>query len=439
MNRARQIRSLTSSQSVAIASLLLAITLVATITTTGWAQSPNYSEAVLYSFTGAPDGAAPEAALVRDAHGNLYGTTVYGGNPSCIVGAGGCGTVFQVDRTGKETVLHTFGGTGDGGLPYAGLLRDPSQGDLYGATFSLGTSGKGIVFKLDASGNETVYHNFTGSGGDGAGPIGGVVGDTQGNHYGTTVNGGNLACYDSQDGDYGCGTVFKVDTTGKLTPLYTFMGAGGDGANPQATLAIDNQGNLYGTTTYGGNNSACSIGGTLGCGTIFKVDSSGNETVLYRFNGAPDGAYPEGGLLRDVQGNLYGTTAGGGASYRGTVFKLDTSGHETILYSFTGAGGDGAYPYYVVLVSDGQGNLYGTTSSGGSANYGTVFELDTNGKETVLHSFTGGNDGQYPYAGVVRDVLGNLYGTTTSGGASNLGTVFKLTRTVPPCVFCTPQ
>jgi uncharacterized repeat protein (TIGR03803 family) len=360
---------------------------------------------------------------VQDAKGNLYGTTALGGNPGCYTD-NGCGTVFKLDTTGKETVLYSFTGGSDGANPFGGLVR--ILGDLYGTTDLGGAYGGGTVFKLDTAGKnagqETVLHSFGGAAGDGATPdIGGQVRDSQGNLYGTTLNGGtNFSC------PPGCGTVFKVDTAGNETVLYSFAG-GNDGANPEAHLVRDMQGNLYGTTLWGGAH---------GWGTVFKVDTLGNETVLYSFNGTGgDGENPLGGLVRGSKGNLFGTTSFGGAYGNGTVFKVDTTGNETVLYSFTG-GADGGVPRAGLLRA--QGNFYGTTKVGGdlgcsSVGCGVVFKVDATGNETVLHAFTL-TDGAYPDAGLIRDKQGNLYGTTLGGGnvgcqpgLGGCGTVFKLT------------
>jgi uncharacterized repeat protein (TIGR03803 family) len=196
--------------------------------------------------------------------------------------------------------------------------------------------------------------------------------------------------------------------------LYSFKGK--HGANPSAGLIQDKKGNLYGTT---------SEGGAYKLGTVFELKTNDKEKVLHSFTGGVDGAYPEAGLVRDSAGNLYGTTEGGGAYGAGVVFKLDKTGAESLLYSFTG-GADGANPW-AGLVRDSAGNLYGTTEAGGADNDGVVFKLDTTGTETVLYSFTGGADGAGPVAGLLRDSAGNLYGTTTNGGACiNCGLVFKL-------------
>jgi uncharacterized repeat protein (TIGR03803 family) len=262
-----------------------------------------------------------------------------------------------------------------------------------------------VVYKVDTAGHSTVLHNFTG-GADGGDPYGGVIRDSKGNLYGTAQLGGAS----------GAGVVFKIDSSGIETVLYNFTG-GADGAYPLDGVIRDASGNLYGTTNGGG---------ASGAGVVFKVDRSGNETVLYSFTGGTDGSYPWGGVIRDSKGNLYGTTSAGGASGAGVVFKVDTSGNETVLYSFTG-GADGATPLWVVLARDSAGNLYGTTSAGGGAsNAGVVFKVDTSGNETVLYSFTGGTDGGNPYVGVIFGPTGKLYGTTAFGGQTNAGVVFEI-------------
>jgi uncharacterized repeat protein (TIGR03803 family) len=203
--------------------------------------------------------------------------------------------------------------------------------------------------------------------------------------------------------------------------LYIFQGtANHDGSNPAAPLIRDSAGNLYGTTYYGG----------VGNGTVFKLDPSGTETILYTFPGGKRGAHPSGGLVRDGAGNFYGVTFAGGTAGGGTVFKLSKAGRESVLHSFTGTGGDGIKPMGS-LIRDSAGNLYGTTSQGdaGTCQYGTVFKLDPSSKETVLYCFAGvQGDGRNPSAGLVRDSVGNLYGTTYSGGTQGegFGTVFKI-------------
>ncbi|MGO9540264.1 MAG: choice-of-anchor tandem repeat GloVer-containing protein [Terriglobales bacterium] len=270
----------------------------------------------------------------------------------------------------------------------------------------------------------TVLYTFTG-GADGAVPAG-LIGDKEGNLYGTTNSGGNdTGC--SSFGVPGCGVVFSLDGAGSQTLLYTFTG-GTDGGIPLAGPIRDAKGNLYGTTSSGG-------GGILPAGTVFKLDNTGQMTVLHSFCSAAncvDGNTPYAGVIRHA-GNLYGTTNGGGPSNSGVVFKLDPTGAETVLYSFAG-GADGANPF-AGLIRDEAGNLYGTTSAGGSSGSGTVFKVDPAGNETALYSFTGGTDGGYPEAGVIRDGKGNLYGTTFFGGlapppcSSFCGVVFKVDTT----------
>ncbi len=413
------------------AALLPVIALVLALLATGSAYAQTYTENVLHFFAGPPDGSDPGSGnLVRDAQGNLYGVTFEGGTSGNCYGVG-CGTVFKVHASGGETVLYSFTGPPDGDSPYSGLVLD-GKGNLYGTTPFGGTStacgvGCGTIFKIDAGGRETVLYNFTGTGGDGAQPSSTLVLDAQGNLYGSTSYGG-VACPLS---GYGCGTVFKLDTTGRETVLYRFTDLGGDGAYPGGNLVLDASGNLYGVTGAGGSN---------GTGTVFKVDTNGHEIVLYSFGEPPDGTEPAS-LTRDAQGNLYGVTFNGGtgtSSYCpyigcGTVFKLDTTGRETVLHSFTGTGGDGANPVGT-LVQDEQGNLYGTTTAGGTAydfcagGCGTAFEVDPTGKETVLYSFIG-TDGQDPTAGLAPDEQGNLYGTNGCPPQHNeggCGTVFEL-------------
>jgi len=392
----------------------------------------------LYSFTGGADGYGPLGTLIKDKAGNVYGTAVYGGiqNPNCNVNGAGCGTVFELTPSGRGwtfNVLYGFGGyPNDGANPYFEALAFDKAGNLYGTTMlggdlscSLGAPGCGTVFKLTPSGGgwtESVLYNFTGAmgeywpraalvldkkgnlystiaaevfeitasrtekafyyfkgGADGYGTWAGLVFDQKGNLYGTTANGGGSGCWGS-----GCGTVFKLAPDGTETVLYRFAG-GVDGYSPMAGLVLDKRGNLYGTTELGGG---LGCGGS-GCGTVFEVTPTGTETVLYSFQGTPDGSYPRGGLIFDKEGNLYGTTWLGGSpcwGYCGTVFKLTPSGGtwtETVLHSFCSAGGypcpDGAGPQGSLLLKG--GILYGTTSGGGANNLGTVFALNPRQKK----------------------------------------------------------
>jgi uncharacterized repeat protein (TIGR03803 family) len=272
-----------------------------------------------------------------------------------------------------------------------------------------------------------VVYAFTG-GTDGGNPNAGLVQDPAGNLYGTTLQGGSCNYL------MGCGVVFKIDSAGTETVLHSFVG-GEDGAYPwTAGLLRDFNGNLYGTTLYGGGGSCYE-----GCGTVFKVDPTGKETILYAFTDQDDGAFPQSDLIADDAGNLYGTAESGGTGQRGTVFKLDKTGKVTALYAFTG-GADGSSPY-AGLVRDPEGNLYGTTYYGGKIDCfpeqgcGVVFKLDKAGRLTVLHTFQGGADGSFPVGDLVRDKAGNLYGVTMTGGdlscnrwyLPGCGVVFEIT------------
>jgi uncharacterized repeat protein (TIGR03803 family) len=399
-----------------------------------WAQT----ESVLYSFCGqtnCADGALPYAGLVFDQKGNLYGTTFGGGGTFC---KNGCGVVFQLTPDGKETVLYAFcaqTNCTDGADPEAGLVFD-QKGNLYGTTFYGGAYGEGTVFKLTPQGKETVLYSFCAQSGcaDGKRPYAGVILDQKGNLYGTTVEGGAS----SSCNGYGCGVVFKLTPQGKETVLYTFCSDHNctDGAGPYAGLVFDQKGNLYGTTAGGGAHG----------GTVFKLTPKGKETVLHSFCAqinCSDGAFPNAGLVFDQKGDLYGTTTNGGSGkgcpYNdggcGVVFMLAPEGKETVLYSFCAQYNciDGAGPF-AGLVFDQNGNLYGTAGGGAPRAGGVVFELTPKGKETVLYSFCWQDnctDGQNPYAGLVFDQKGNLYGTTASGGAYGCGygcggVIFKL-------------
>jgi len=383
----------------------------------------------LYSFTGGADGATPYGGLVVSKGGAVYGTTYSGGSSAF-------GTVFELNNVSgswSQSVAHSFTGyPNDGSNPYDSLTMS-SSGALYGTT-SIGGIGSGAVFELTRAGGawtENLLYNFGGqsSGQDGAGPVAGVVIGAHGKLYGTTIKGGTM----------GNGTVFqlappaKPGRAWKETVLYRFTGLNGDGAFPEGGLVIGNNGTLYGTTENGGSGCACGI--------VFKLTppttkgGAWTETILYSFQGASDGAYPEGALVLAGNGSLYGTTYQGGPAGLGTVFELapPASGGKTwtktTLYSFL-AGSDGAYPF-AGLTPGSNGTLYGTTTAGGNTGNGTVFELTPPAAaggawtESILYSFSG-SDGSAPYAGVVFGNNGALYGATTAGGVGS-GTVFELT------------
>ena len=335
--------------------------------------------------------------------------TLYG--TTSYGGAHNLGAVFEL-TPGSEKVLYSFKGGSDGSIPWAGLID--VGGALYGTTSSgggtscyNGYSGCGTVFKLTSTGEETILFRFQG-GSDGAFPLGGLV-DVRGTLYGTTNGGGGGPC----DGGYGCGTVFNLTGTGTETILHRFKSGSADGAFPIAGLIYDKD-SFYGTTTGGGSN--CDHG--TGCGTVFKITQSGTESVLHRFAAASDGTTPYAGLT-DIGGVLYGATAVGGTGGGGTIYKITRSGAESVVYSFKG-GGDGGGPRAAPISVDGA--LYGTTQYGGTNNLGTIFKISPSGVESVLYSFTGASDGEIPYAGLIN-VSGALFGTAFRGGVGN-GTVF---------------
>ncbi len=363
--------------------------------TTAERARPAVAYEVLYSFAGGSgDGEYPRGALILccKSKGTLYGTTFRGG-------ANGLGTVFSVTTSGAESVLHSFGGSGDGQNPDAGLHSVDRT--LYGTTYAGGVNGYGAVFSLTPSGTEIVLHSFGGSG-DGENPTARLIVccEVKSTLYGTTDYGGT----DDE------GMVFSVTTSGTETVLHSFDVR--DGQSPTAALVKVNR-TLYGTTV---------LGGAQGYGTVFSVTTSGAETVLHSFGGSGDGENPYAELLK-IKGTLYGTTLLGGAQDYGTVFSVTTSGTETVLHSFKGGSADGELPYAGLVKV--KGTLYGTTDAGGTNGKGTVFSITPSGSETVLHSFGGSGDGENPMTDLVN-VRGTLYGTTSAGGANGYGTVFSL-------------
>jgi uncharacterized repeat protein (TIGR03803 family) len=363
--------------------------------------------------------------------GLLLDKTVVYGTTYQGGGPNDAGTVFRIVGNGREAILHRFGLHAPPGYragPEGNVIIDGS-GNLYGTTFEGGAMRLGTVFKLDPKRHQTVLHSFSGA--DGGYPYAGLIRDAAGDIYGTTEGGGDLSC---GPGGTGCGTVFKIDTKNRETVLYVFTG-GTDGAQPYGGLVRDSTNNLYGTTVSGGTSDCAGEG----CGIVFKIDASGHETILHRFTDGADGGNPYDGLIQDAAGNLYGTTSSGGTHIEGgTVFKVDVAGNETILYNFTD-GSDGGGPF-AGLLQDAEGNLYGTTEFGGDlscsvlgiAGCGTVFKLDTRGREAVLYRFKAGADGVAPIAGLAMDREGVIYGTTSEGGnpkcnaGIGCGVVFEL-------------
>jgi uncharacterized repeat protein (TIGR03803 family) len=392
------------------AALMLAVVLALGVVAPQSAQAQTLS--VLHKFAGKPDGAGPFAGLVRDAAGNLYGTTVYGGS----TGDPGYGVVFKVDSSGAETVLYSFTGAADGAYPYGGLVQD-TAGNLYGTTVQGGAYGCsgygcGTVFKVSTKGKETVLYNFMGGSSDGCYPDAALVRDSAGNLYGTT-----RSC-----GASGYGTVFRVSQGGTEAVLHSFVGGASDGAIPLwGGLLMDTKGNLYGVTEAGGGTGCIDA---YGCGVVYRLNKNGVLTVLHGFaGGTTDGCTPYGTPALDAKGNLYGTTDACGSFGYGTVWKVNTQGVETVLHNFARGSRNGVAPYAGVVI-DAEGNLYGTTSFGGAFDHGALYELGKQGKFTALYSFSGLS--RKPIGAVIRDAKGNLYGTAFEGVSSG-GTVWKLT------------
>jgi len=385
---------------------------------------------LLYSFTGGADGGNPSTVtMVRDAQGNLYGTTQFGADVNCNASLHpGCGTVWKLDTAGNLTALYTWsGGTLGGGG--SGLVED-GAGNLFG-TAGYGGLGNGFVFELNQNGTFTDLYDFA-AGSDGDAPTGTLFRDANGNLFGTTLLGGGSTdplCPNGQ----GCGTVFELAANGQYQLLYSFLN-NADGAEPQ-NLVADSAGNLYGVTSAGGQ--GCQP--ISGCGTAFQLDASGHKTVLHYFTGGSDGGTPLGSLSLDSAGNLYGSTQAGGdltcpingGAGCGVIFKIAPTGAETVLYAFHG-GSDGSVP--VSVIPDGSGNFYGTAQGGPNPSpCGTVFKLDAQSNLTNLYSPVGAN-GCGPIGALVRDSAGNLFVATALGGDQNngnvcyngCGTVFKI-------------
>jgi uncharacterized repeat protein (TIGR03803 family) len=352
-----------------------------------WAQT----ESILYNFTGY----GPNAPVVIDKHGNVFGTLG--------LGTGG-GSAYELTASGEYLTLYAFTGSYPDGNGPVGNLAIDQEGNLYGATVSGGAYGGGIIFEISPTGTETILHSFN-CNLEGCYPNAGVTMDAAGTLYGATSAGGSVFL----------GTAYKfVPSSGALTTLYNFLG-GEDGCLPYS-VALDNSGNLYGTTEGG-------CGG--GYGLVFKVTQSGSETVLHSFSrNGKDGFQPISTVVVDAKGNVYGTTTLGGSIGIGTVFKITPAGKETILHNFKG-GADGFFPEAGPIL-DANGTLYGTTIYGGTLDAGTVFKL-VKSKETILYSFGSSDvDGVSPEASPALDAGGNLYGTTIQGGAYGGGTIFKI-------------
>ena len=358
----------------------------------------NGTLATLYSFSGQADGAHPVGGLIQAGDGFLYGTTTDGGN-------GNSGTVFRIGTHGGFTTTYRFNGTNDGRNPWAGLIQG-RDGNLYGTTFSggVGTADNGTVFRITLDGVFKRLHAFAG-GNNGRYPYAGLVQADNGVLYGTSLGGGT--------GDYG--TVFRLDTNGVFAVLHSFTY--NDGARPVGGLVQAGDGNCYGTTRFGG------AGGN---GTAYRLTLNGAFSLLRSFPAGYSGISPLVGLAPASDGRLYGTTLQGGPVNQGTIFGIGTDGAFTSLHAFTSGINDGRSPR-ASLVEARDGNLYGTTEAGGTNDAGTVFRVTPRGVFTLLHSFTGGNDGAHLWSGLLQGRDGRLYGTTGDGGANGNGIAFRMT------------
>jgi len=441
----------TKANTWTMCALTLAVLMAGSASLNAQERSPSWTLTPMYIFQGLEDGSNPNEVIL-DAAGNLYGSAQYGGDIDNCEAPYGCGAIFKIDARGHESVLYAFGfSPSDGNQPYGGVFRDSSG--IYGTTTFGGTNGAGTVFRLSpppracttaiCPWSESVLYSF-GSGMFDTGPAADLIRGANGNLYSTSASGGTGPCND------GCGTVFEVDAHGNVSVVYNFQGPPADGREQgylSTSLLLGADGSLYGTTPAGGTSDA---------GTVFKLTPSGSgwtESVIYNFTGGADGFIPQQGLVADAQGNLFGTTSlGGGAANAGVVFKLTPNGGswtQSVIHTFTGPP-DGAHPLSGTgLLRDNQGNLYGTTFGGGSeagncGSYGcgTVFKLTPSGSgwtESILWSFTDGPDGALPGGTLAMDGQGNLYGAALFGGgyldnpnctglaAPGCGVIFKLT------------
>jgi uncharacterized repeat protein (TIGR03803 family) len=399
---------------------------VAVTATASFAQTFN----TLLDFSGA-DGAGPQGTLVQGTDGNLYGTTKFGG-------ANSAGTVFKLASDGKPTTLYSFCSQTycyDGAFPAAGLVL-ASNGNFYGTTWGGGAINAGTIFEITPKGRLTILYNFC-SGyecPDGAGPSAGLVQGSDGNFYGTTLEGGAHG--------FVTGAVFKISRGGTFKTLYSFCSQSHcrDGQSPIAGLVQGSDGNFYGTTYAGGAN--CIAQG--GCGTAFKITPAGKLTTLHSFcaqTNCTDGANPTGTLVQSTNGSFYGTTALGGTKNQqcssgcGTIFQITSAGKLATLHTFNQT--DGEWPYEGLIRAT-DGSFYGTTYLGGTRDGGTVFKMDTGGKLKTLHSFTF-KDGDGPQAGLAQITDGTFDGTTSAGGSHNVGTVFHVNVGLGPFVETVPS
>ena len=374
-------------------------------------------ETTIHSFANT-DGANPFASLLQANDGNFYGTT-YSGGSTISATNNGEGVVFQVTPSGTLTVIYNFcsqTNCTDGSLPVGALIQ-ATDGNLYGTTAGGGANNRGTVFKITLGGSLTTLYSFCNQAGcsDGSQPYAGLIQASDGNFYGTTRFGGTN----------GHGSVFSITSGGTLTTLYSFCPQSGclDGEQPNAALLQASDGNLYGTTLYDG------AGANGGEGTVFKITTGGALTTLYSFctqTNCTDGSTPVTGLIQASNGELYGVTQQGGANANnGTVYSITTGGALTTLYSFCSQNGctDGQGPTGRLIQAT-DGNLYGTTDSGGIG-YGTIFNMTLGGTFTSLYSFPNPGAGSEPDAGLIQATNGDFYGTTFIGGANGFGSVYS--------------
>ncbi len=430
-----------------IGAMAIATVLVSAVLTTQSAQAGTFTTLHLFCPKGPNsqsiclDGNGP-TELVQATNGDFYGTTQAGGTN------GGYGTVFKITPGGKLTTLHSFDLTDDGDEPQSGLIQ-ATNGDLYGTTYSGGSTHDGTVFKITLGGTLTTLHSFPSTATDGENPWASLIQPTEGVLYGTTQGGGAYG---------GTGAIFKIALSGTRSIMHSFClklnsnGYCADGNDILGGLIQGTDGNFYGTTGEGGTN---------GRGTVFKITPSGKLTTLYNFcakTNCTDGEFPVAGLIQATDGNFYGTTWFGGANDNvncdlddyagcGTIFKITPDGMLTTLYSFCAQTNctDGIAPFTAALIQATDGNLYGTTEYGGAYGAGTVFKITLDETLTTLHSFCNPAnitpDGQcaddgYPIAGLIQATDGNFYGTTLGYAhvSAGYGSVFRMSEGLSPFV-----
>jgi uncharacterized repeat protein (TIGR03803 family) len=384
------------------------------------------SVTAVHGFIGSPSDGSNWSNIIQGSDGNFYGTSVTGGpfNPACNSNLTGCGLIFRLTPSGTFTVLYTFTGTtadhnAQPIYPYGRLLQ-ASDGNFYGTT-----SEGPAVFRMTPAGSVTILTFL------GGGSYGNLIQGGDGNFYGTTAFGGAGTCSPDRSAvcffENGSGTVFRMTPGGALTTLHVFTG-GADGSKPYTGLILASDGSFYGTTQAG----------AAGFGTVFKIRADGTFTTLYTFTGGADGAYPYAALIQASDGNFYGTTLNrGGPADAGTLFRMTPAGALTVLHAFTGFNSpdntprpgqatDGAFPVGA-LVQGRDGNLYGTTGGGGGLGGGTAFVISLAGNYAQVFPFSGLSEGSSPTSGLIVASDGNFYGTCQYGGIRNMGAIFRMT------------